>query len=245
MPCRQLALHPLGATISSFSVPPAHNGPDASPRKPIRWSTAIVAGLALFLVVIGLISGGPGGGLIMAAIFAHSTGLYTVVTNRPSWARLNGRKAGAITVGAAVVALLVGGDLVPTNETVPTAVAEQTERTEPSSAATPSSTPTTSATSTPEPTPTPTVTADVAPLDSDVVTSVDGDPAAPSDQPAADTTALALLDTLPINGRAPKTGYSRDEFGQAWADVDRNGCDTRNDMLNRDLTDVVHTNSVP
>jgi hypothetical protein len=48
--------------------------------------------------------------------------------------------------------------------------------------------------------------------------------------------ALAALDTLPVKGRAPKTGYSRDEFGTAWADVDRNGCDTRNDILARDLT---------
>ncbi len=31
------------------------------------------------------------------------------------------------------------------------------------------------------------------------------------------------------------TGYTRGQFGQAWADVDRNGCDTRNDILNRDL----------
>lgn len=31
--------------------------------------------------------------------------------------------------------------------------------------------------------------------------------------------------------------YDRDLFGQRWADVDRNGCDTRNDMLARDLTD--------
>jgi Protein of unknown function (DUF1524) len=30
-------------------------------------------------------------------------------------------------------------------------------------------------------------------------------------------------------------GYSRTRFGPAWADVDRNGCDTRNDVLNRDL----------
>ena len=26
-----------------------------------------------------------------------------------------------------------------------------------------------------------------------------------------------------MKGRAPKTGYSREEFGPAWADVDRNG----------------------
>ena len=47
-----------------------------------------------------------------------------------------------------------------------------------------------------------------------------------------------MLATIPVKGRAPKTGYSRDQFGQAWADVDRNGCDTRNDMLRRDLTDL-------
>lgn len=51
-------------------------------------------------------------------------------------------------------------------------------------------------------------------------------------------TALALLATIPTKGRAPKTGYSRAQFGQAWADVDHNGCDTRNDILHRDLTGI-------
>ncbi len=50
--------------------------------------------------------------------------------------------------------------------------------------------------------------------------------------------ALEALAGLPVKGRAPKTGYSRDEFGPAWADVDRNGCDTRNDMLRRDLASI-------
>ncbi|QGH70877.1 DUF1524 domain-containing protein [Pseudactinotalea sp. HY158] len=49
-------------------------------------------------------------------------------------------------------------------------------------------------------------------------------------------TALAALATLPIKGRAPKTGYDRDLFGSGWVDIDRNGCDTRNDILARDLT---------
>ncbi|HEY3438752.1 MAG TPA: HNH endonuclease family protein [Actinotalea sp.] len=58
--------------------------------------------------------------------------------------------------------------------------------------------------------------------------------------PAAElTVARAALDGLPVKGRAPATGYSREQFGQAWADVDRNGCDTRNDVLRRDLTAVV------
>lgn len=52
--------------------------------------------------------------------------------------------------------------------------------------------------------------------------------------------ATAVLETLAVKGRAPKTGYTRDQFGQAWADIDRNGCDTRNDILKRDLTEIVY-----
>ncbi|WP_397321065.1 hypothetical protein [Paenarthrobacter nicotinovorans] len=47
--------------------------------------------------------------------------------------------------------------------------------------------------------------------------------------------ALTDLQSIPIKGRAPKAGYSREQFGPRWADVDRNGCDTRNDILRRDL----------
>ena len=57
---------------------------------------------------------------------------------------------------------------------------------------------------------------------------------------ASEVTASSVLLTLPVKGRAPKTGYTRAQFGQAWADVDRNGCDTRNDMLKRDLTEIVY-----
>ncbi|GAA4523533.1 hypothetical protein GCM10023096_52310 [Nonomuraea ferruginea] len=49
--------------------------------------------------------------------------------------------------------------------------------------------------------------------------------------------ARGKLEKLAVKGRAPKTGFDRDKFGPAWADVDRNGCDTRNDILKRDLTD--------
>ena len=57
---------------------------------------------------------------------------------------------------------------------------------------------------------------------------------------ASEVTASSVLSSLPVKGRAPKTGYTRAQFGQAWADVDRNGCDTRNDMLKRDLTEIVY-----
>ena len=47
---------------------------------------------------------------------------------------------------------------------------------------------------------------------------------------------LSIIEAQVIKGRAAKTGYTRAQFGQTWADVDRNGCDTRNDILKRDLT---------
>lgn len=57
--------------------------------------------------------------------------------------------------------------------------------------------------------------------------------------------ALAKLNTLEVKGRAPKTGYDRAEFGSAWTDAvsvegGRNGCDTRNDILRRDLTTITY-----
>jgi len=57
--------------------------------------------------------------------------------------------------------------------------------------------------------------------------------------------ALAALNTLPVKGKAPKTGYSREQFGDAWTDKATgvlyagNGCDTRNDILARDMVNVV------
>jgi hypothetical protein len=62
-----------------------------------------------------------------------------------------------------------------------------------------------------------------------------GDSGESSVSPADVATAIAQLETIQVKGRAPKTGYTREEFGPAWADADRNGCDTRNDILARDL----------
>lgn len=50
-------------------------------------------------------------------------------------------------------------------------------------------------------------------------------------------TALAALATLDVGAEDPFDGYVRESF--AWReDVDRNGCDTRNDVLRRDLTEL-------
>jgi len=56
-------------------------------------------------------------------------------------------------------------------------------------------------------------------------------------------TALAQAQRIVVKGRAPMTGYSRALFGPAWYDVDGNGCDTRNDILTRDLVDRTYKNA--
>ncbi|MFF9202907.1 HNH endonuclease family protein [Streptomyces sp. NPDC014986] len=56
--------------------------------------------------------------------------------------------------------------------------------------------------------------------------------------------AVGLIEQVATKGRGPKTGYDRDEFGYAWMDtadgvpLARNGCDTRNDLLQRDGRDL-------
>ena len=55
------------------------------------------------------------------------------------------------------------------------------------------------------------------------------------------TSGLSVLEAQVTKGRAPKTGYTRAQFGPdlTKSDFDRNGCDTRNDILKRDLTKIV------
>lgn len=54
--------------------------------------------------------------------------------------------------------------------------------------------------------------------------------------------ALDELETLAVKGRAPKTGYTREQFGDGWAM--QNGCDTRNIILNRDLKNSISNNCI-
>jgi hypothetical protein len=72
--------------------------------------------------------------------------------------------------------------------------------------------------------------------------------AAPGAVPAGTLDAAgagSALAALAVAAKGSLAGYDRDcgsgagcVFGPAWADVDRNGCDTRNDVLHRDLTGI-------
>ena len=47
---------------------------------------------------------------------------------------------------------------------------------------------------------------------------------------------IAVLNKLAVKGRAPKTGYDRSLFGDGWGNI--GSCDTRNFILQRDLTNI-------
>ena len=158
----------------------------------------------------------------------------------------NGIKKGGIAAGSCcgctglgVVGLLVLGvigSLAAPSEQSPTPVASSSSAASSTTSAPSSAEDAHEAGSVP-------VTPDASPaLNSDVnAASVPGEnnaTVAPAGQQAAPTgTALAQLRTLEVKGRAPKTGYDRESFG--WRDdVDRNGCDTRNDILRRDLKNI-------
>jgi hypothetical protein len=72
-----------------------------------------------------------------------------------------------------------------------------------------------------------------------------------SSDPSAQQAALTLLDSIPVHWPASKSGYSREQFGKPWTDeVDgvefgRYGCDTRDDILRRDLSDVQPPSGCP
>lgn len=89
--------------------------------------------------------------------------------------------------------------------------------------------------------PQPNVTADQpdASLPQPTSSSTSDLPSQPEPLPQPTALALAVLETLPVKGRAPKTDYRRVQFGDGWILV--GNCDTRNIILNRDLTDVTLT----
>lgn len=63
----------------------------------------------------------------------------------------------------------------------------------------------------------------------------------PAEQPShlqgTESSALGALEKLEVKGRAPKTDYSREQFGGDWVKIQ--GCDMRNIILARDVTNVV------
>jgi hypothetical protein len=215
--------------------PKASRGRSATTRP--HWfrptlSTWVVGLIVGFLLLIATITSGVPGLLIFLGMAGFVTAFYAVITGRRSWASIPSRKTAGITLVASLVIVFTGGAAAGNTNRVEPTVAVQ-------AAATSSAKPKPSANQKPSPSPTFSFS-DEAPVDpSTVVAPSENASVVISDTTATDTTALALLATIPVKGKAPKTGYDRTGmFGTAWLDVDRNGCDTRNDILARDLTAV-------
>jgi hypothetical protein len=169
----------------------------------------------------------------MAALTVLITGIVALAKGTKTWLRFGSRNTAIVATAASAVVFFIAG-LVTT--VVYPAAAEAGREAAPAPVSAPV-VPTTA----PELTP----TVDAEPVDAEIT----DEPFAGTVQTAANTDATAdqtardVLATLEVKGRAPKTGYDRDQFGQRWLDVDRNGCDTRNDILARDLTDVTKRSS--
>ncbi|MGO3319867.1 MAG: GmrSD restriction endonuclease domain-containing protein [Microbacterium gubbeenense] len=200
----------------------------ASPRTPLvpRWGWWIPIGIVF---VIMIVADGFGGLLAAVAVVAFLGALFTLITNRPGALNLPSRRWATGALIASIVLTIPAGALLGSNaeDDAPVAAADPvvTETSSPAPTPTASEAPTATPTPTPSVTPTPTPTPTQVP---------------PAEEITAESgTALALLATLPVKGSAPGTGYDRvGHFGESWIDVDGNGCDTRNDILQRDLTNL-------
>ncbi|WP_344807763.1 GmrSD restriction endonuclease domain-containing protein [Microlunatus ginsengisoli] len=183
------------------------------------WRTWASVGLISIFALLGLVAG-VSGALLLGGLAAALVGTIGLV--RPSWTGTGSRRMAGALVTAGMAGLLGGTVVAPA---VPVAV--------PPPAAT------STRTSAPPPTPEH-ATATQAPTGpttpSRSATAVPSRPA-PSTPPPAPGTALATLNHLPVKGRAPKTGYDRDRFGDGWA-TRPDGCTTRQAVLRRDLADV-------
>ncbi|MHA3838273.1 GmrSD restriction endonuclease domain-containing protein [Terrabacter sp. AAH1] len=192
-------------------------GIDRAARAPLwGWGGLAVSGL------LGLTSG-VGGVLLFAGLFAFVVGVVAVARGRVAWAHLATRASGAVALVGALVAMLIGVANIPAAPTSSTPPLPQASAPDATAASTPPSTSVAAGAVTPSETaPTTEVT----------------DPVLAAVRSAPPGSALALVGTLVVQGRGPMTGYSRAAFGPAWADIDRNGCDQRNDTLRRDLRAV-------
>jgi hypothetical protein len=206
----------------------------------------VVLTLAVVCVLGGIASRGVGGGVAVLGGLVLLVGVGALVTGRARWAFIASRGVAAGVLGAGLVLALIGGQTA-----TPTALAESSDDSATAAEPAPSATPTSTSMADPE---AEAEAGDAVAVDAETVegsttgTAIDpatgllGDEATAAAVDAAEpTSALAALAVVEVRGRAPRTGYDRDLFGSGWVDTDRNGCDTRNDVLARDLTGETFT----
>jgi hypothetical protein len=77
----------------------------------------------------------------------------------------------------------------------------------------------------------------VSTLYNELYTRLAQEPSAVWDSTEETRLTTQTLETLKVKGRAPRTGYSRDQFGGSWGKL--GSCDMRNLILRRDLSSEI------
>ena len=211
-------------TSVDLTPPAAPESPTVKRRRRVPVWLWVVLGLALIVGMVFLLAPLIG----IAALTVLVTAIVALAKKTPTWLRFRSRRSAITWTAVSAVVFLLAG--LMTSLVYPAAA--DAGRT--SAAAIPA----TVVTAAPKTTTAahPKVTAE--PVDDDTTATASKNRARTVADPRATEgkSALAVLATLEVKGRAAKTGYDRDQFGQRWLDADRNGCDTRNDILARDLT---------
>ena len=227
--------HPQPGSLPASQQP--SGSPEPDPHRPPRMKAWV--GIAVLVILFGwpFLAGRTSLGLILCALFLLGSTLWHLAFGH-SWITPlfdATRKQSLWGLLVSFVLLVTGGAIAPADESESTAPQTSPSASSPAGdAEDPIATPKPHAVDRPSATSHPSVSAHPS-------TSSSASP-----RPRARTSgatvgsALEMLATLPVKGRAPKTGYSRQQFGDAWLDVDRNGCDTRNDILRRDLVNKTY-----
>ena len=180
----------------------------------------VLLGFALLMAIGAAATSGIFGVAVILGLTLLASGVLTMLLGRRLWRMAAPGRAGSVLAGAGLVMVVLGAAFAPAaapdlnSAASPEAAAGQVISTPSAGSASMSTNPTT----------------DIA------VSAVDVDAIIAAARPQ---TALAVLGGLTVSDGVVPPGDARNQFGPVWADVDRNGCDTRNDILARDLTGVV------
>ncbi len=181
-------------------------------------STWIVGGIVVLFILIFLAADGVHGIAVTIAWAAILTGCYALIFGRRSWALIRSRSAAGVVIVVSI-ALFIASSGIPEPHGAMQSAASSTNVISSGSRAAASPKPHT-----------PTAVHSSAKPSGPAQVAV-------SSATISTTSALTLLAALPVRPALTMSGYNRTgDFGEAWLDENHNGCDTRNDILSRDLT---------
>jgi hypothetical protein len=193
--------------------------------------------------------GGLPVGLAVLGLALLLVGVGAAIVGRARWAFIVSRKVGGAVAAVGLVMLVVGAATSPPTAPAATSSDSAEPSTQPSASDSPPASPTDDEAAIEAAEESLAAAEESASPEDVLVDTTTGwlsdNAARNAVQDAERASALAALAAVEVKGRAPRTGYDRDQFGSGWVDVDNNGCVTRNDILARDLDDETFKPGTP